>query len=130
LPQEAIDALAAMVKAMTKLQAGLECIFPLQTTVNTCAEFFELLKADNKKHLNCIMDNAHIQKLVETHKMSILQGLAWLQKFEVKSYLTVLDTLFQVFSNEHHSNQYVRGQVSVLLTGMGLVNIQGRIAFF
>ena len=119
-----------MVQAMTKLQAGLECTFPLEITALGSVEFFEALKADKKCYMNSMMDDTHVQKLVETHKMKILQGLAWLQKYEVRSYLTVLDTLYHVFSSEHHPNQYMLGQVSVLLTGMGLVNLQGRIAFF
>lgn len=43
--------------------------------------------------------------------------------------MSVLDALFTVFSCVHHSNMFVLGQVCVLLTGMGLVNLQGRIAF-
>jgi hypothetical protein len=77
-----------------------------------------------------MMDDPHIQKLVETHKMPILQGLTWLKKYEVRSYMNVLDTLYQVFNSKHHPNMLVLGQVCVLLTGMGLVNLQGLIAFF
>ena len=62
--------------------------------------------------------------------MPILKGLAWLKKSQVRSYMTVLDALFKVFSSVNHPNMFVLGQVCVLLTGMGLVNIQGRIAFF
>ena len=43
--------------------------------------------------------------------------------------MSVLNALFTVFSCVHHSNMFVLGQVCVLLTGMGLVNLQGRIAF-
>jgi hypothetical protein len=47
----------------------------------TTAEFFESLGKDHCRKLNYMMDNARIQQLVETHKMPILQGLAWLKKY-------------------------------------------------
>lgn len=62
--------------------------------------------------------------------MAILKGLARLRKSEIRSYLTVLDTLFRIFSGNQHMNMFAQGQVAVLLTGMGLLNIQGRLAFF
>lgn len=44
--------------------------------------------------------------------------------------MTVLDSLFQIFSGANHMNLFAQGQAAVLLTGMGLLNVQGRLAFF
>lgn len=57
LPETVIDALANMVSAMTKLQAGLECMFPLNKTDKPTSEFFQSLKKKDKKKLNQLMDD-------------------------------------------------------------------------
>ena len=59
--------------------------------------------------------------------MPILQGLARLKRPHLQSYETVLDALYHIFKK--HLNSEVLERVCVLLTGAGLVNVMGRIAF-
>ena len=64
---------------------------------------------------------------METHKRDVLQGLTCLKRPHLKSYATVLDALYHIFKQK--GNLLVLEQVCVLLTGMGLANVYGRMAF-
>lgn len=73
------------------------------------------------------MDDPHIQRCVEAHKMKIVTGMTNLTRVELHDYRMILESLYQTFGHINHA--YGLSLVSVLRTGMGLLNLGGRIAF-
>ena len=121
---EQIQDLVEMVKAMTKLQASLEVSFITDTNVKVC----NYVKVNEDSEV--LMDLLNVQTAVESHKMTILTGLAHLKRRDLKSFERVFEVLYAFFLADPSASQYAFGQVAVLMTGMGLVSECGRIAFF
>ena len=81
----------------------------------------------NPLKVDDLVNHPTFLSLVEKHKMPILQGLARFKRHHLHSYETVLDALYHLFIRYKNPRAFER--VCVLLTGAGLVNVQGRIAF-
>jgi hypothetical protein len=114
-----------MLQALTDLQADYENTFVLNPDLKSIEYLLQ-----GEYSAQSLMSNSEIQKPLERRKMKILMGLARLKKNEIRSFLTVLETLYQIFSNANTLSLYSQSQAAVLLTGMGLINVHGRLAFF
>jgi hypothetical protein len=82
-----------MVAAMTELQADLETHFLVEKDVDLREHFSET-------NVRYLMNDPRVQKTIEKHKMTILIGLANLERKELCTGPFALDIVYQYFQ-EH-----------------------------
>jgi len=119
--QQLID----MAAALTELQADLETHFLVETDTDLRTYF----NHNSGHHVSHLIDDPRVQRAIEKHKMTILVGLAHLGRADLSSGTFALDVVYQHFAANPKLSQYALGQLAVLVSGMGLVNVSGRIAF-